>query len=473
MNRKKGTSQGYRHIPSVDSLLRRDDMAPLIEAHGRALVTEAVREAVAAQRDLLAGEAGGEGADGQLLDRVRARVSELVARRTTSTMRRVINATGVIVHTNLGRAVLSEEAGSRVARAASAYSTLEYDLEAGGRGSRSSHLRRGLSVLFPGHGSLAVNNNAAAVLLALNSMAEGREVVISRGELVEIGGSFRIPDIMAKSGARLREVGTTNRTRLSDYERAIGPGTGLLLKVHRSNFRVVGFTEEAGTAALAALARSRGIPLLVDQGSGAMLDLSPAGIRDEPTVMMVLEAGADVVTFSGDKILGGPQAGIAVGRRDLIDAMTDNPLYRALRLDKMTIAALEGTLDAYARGTHVREIPVLRMIFAGPAEIEARSRRLAGALEPRLPEGHVVTLTPGVSRVGGGAAPAEELPTTLITIRPGPAGRQPSAARWEEALRKAPHPVVARIHEDALVVDLRTVEAEREDELIETLSATA
>ncbi len=472
MNRKKETAREYREIPSIDSILRHEDVTPLIAAHGRALVTDAVREAVAWLRGRLAAQ-GAKAGDGDAAASVRERVAEQLARLTTSTMVPVINATGVIVHTNLGRAVLSPEARMSVARVASGYTTLEYDLEAGHRGSRSSHLRRSLSQLFPGLGSLAVNNNAAAVLLALNALAEGREVVISRGELVEIGGSFRIPDVMTKSGGRLREVGTTNRTRLSDYEEAVGPGTGLLLKVHRSNFRVVGFTEEVEVVALSDLARRRGIPLMVDQGSGTLIDLAPAGIRDEPTVASVLEAGADIVTFSGDKILGGPQAGIAVGRQNLIDAMVANPLYRALRLDKMTIAALEATLDVYVRGTQTQAIPVLRMIFADAASIGSRARAFADRLAPRLPEGHAVTLVEGVSRVGGGAAPAEDLPTTLVRIRPGRAGRLPTAARWEEALRKAPHPVVARIQEDALVIDLRTVEPEREDDLVEMLSSTA
>jgi len=472
MNRKKATAREYREIPSIDAVLRHEDMAPLIAAHGRALVTDAVREAVAWLRDLVSETGTGEG-NGDPAARVRDRAAAQLARATTSTMVPVINATGVIVHTNLGRAVLSPDARASVARVTAGYATLEYDREQGRRGSRSDHLRRSLSLIFPGFASLAVNNNAAAVLLALNTLADGREVVISRGELVEIGGSFRIPDVMAKSGGRLREVGTTNRTRLSDYEEAIGPDTGLLLKVHRSNFRVVGFTEEVEVDALAGLARRHGIPLMVDQGSGTLIDLAPAGIRDEPTVGAVLEAGADVVTFSGDKILGGPQAGLAVGRREPIDRMAANPLYRALRLDKMTIAALEATLDAYARGTHSQDVPVLRMILAEPGAIAARARDLAGRLASRLPEGHAVTLVDGVSRVGGGAAPAEDLPTTLVRIRPGTAGRQTTAARWEEALRRAPRPVVARIQEDALVIDLRTVEPEREDDLIETLIGTA
>ena len=399
-------------------------------------------------------------------------IGEAVRRRTTSSIRRVINATGVVIHTNLGRAVLSEEARQRVGRVASGYSTLEYGLEEGRRGSRSAHLERALTALFPDHGALAVNNNAAAVLLALNTLAEGREVVISRGELVEIGGSFRIPDVMAKSGAKLREVGTTNRTRLDDYERAIGLGTGLILKVHPSNYRIVGFTQEVEPAALADLAGRRGLPLMVDQGSGCLVDMTGAGIAGEPTVRWVLQQGADLVTFSGDKVLGGPQAGISIGRRDLIDRMKVNPLHRALRLDKMSIAALEATLDTYARGAERSEIPALRMIFATPDEIGERARRHAESLAPRLPAGWVVDIHSGTSRVGGGAAPMEELPTWLVRLRPGP-GSGCSVTALESALRSGETPVIARVHEDALILDLRTVDPSEEDGLLRSVAAAA
>jgi L-seryl-tRNA(Ser) seleniumtransferase len=461
-----------RKIPSVDAVLRRDDVQALMAEHGRAVVTEAVRETIARLRGRMIQAGADEDEAPGFIDQLRALLGEEVRLRTESSLRRVINATGIVVHTNLGRAILSEEARSRVASVASSCCTLEYDLEEGRRGSRSSHIERRLSHLFPGQAALAVNNNAAAVFLGLNTLAEGREVVISRGELVEIGGSFRIPDVMAKSGARLREVGTTNRTRLSDYEQAIGPQTGLVLKVHPSNYRIVGFTQEVGIAALAEMAHRHDLPLLVDQGSGCLLDMTQAGIKDEPTVAAILDQGADVVTFSGDKILGGPQAGLLLGRQDLIDRMRRSPLYRVLRLDKMTIAALEATLDAHVKGTAATELPVLRMIFASKEEIAARAGRVAAALLDRLADRCEVATVDGVSRAGGGSAPTEDLPTVLIRIRTA-SGAKRSVTEWEQALRAGRPPVVARIHEESLVLDLRTVDPSEEGDLIAALAASA
>ncbi|HEY3174769.1 MAG TPA: L-seryl-tRNA(Sec) selenium transferase [Candidatus Polarisedimenticolia bacterium] len=466
----KERANAYRGIPAVDAVLRRDDVRALLEVHGRSVVTEAVRETIERIRAGRA-RAGGAGAP-DFMDELRAMLDEPIRLRTESSLRRVINATGIVVHTNLGRAILSKEACERVARVASSYSTLEYDLTEGRRGSRSSHIERRLSYLFPDQAALAVNNNAAAVFLALNTLAERREVVISRGELVEIGGSFRIPDVMAKSGARLKEVGTTNRTRLSDYEEAIGPETGLILKVHPSNYRIVGFTQDVGIAELADLAHRHGLPLLVDQGSGCLLDLAGAGVKDEPTVRSILDQGADVVTFSGDKILGGPQAGLLLGKVDLIERMKKSPLHRVLRLDKMTIAALEATLDAYVKGTERVEVPVIRMTLATKAEIAERARGVAVALRGRLGGACEVSVTDGVSRVGGGAAPTEDLPTALIRISPA-AGAKGSVTQWEERLRAGKPPVVARIHEDALILDLRTVEPADEEDLIAAVAGSA
>jgi len=463
---KKPEESRLRSIPSVDSLLRLPGIQPLVARHGHGLVAEAVREVVEGMRD--AARSGGEGpAQAQ----VEAEVEAALRRRTASSLRRVVNATGVVVHTNLGRARLSDAALARVALAAGSAATLEYDLATGERGSRRAHLARPLELLFPGSGALAVNNNAAAVLLALNTLAEGREVILSRGELVEIGGSFRIPDIMAKSGAQLREVGTTNRTRLSDYAAAIGPRTALVLKVHTSNYRIVGFTQEAGVAELAGLARERKIPLMVDQGSGCLRDLSSAGVRDEPAVSKILEEGADLVTFSGDKILGGPQAGIAVGRRDLIETMARNPLHRALRLDKMTIAALEATLDAWARGAEAEEIPGMRMILASRGTLRARAEGLRGALDAALRAAAVVDVVDGESRVGGGAAPMESLPTALVRIRPSAETGDPS--QWAARLRGGAIPVIAMVREDALLLDPRTIEPHEESIVIEALRDVA
>ncbi len=456
--------RNYRQIPSVDALLRRDDVAPLVAAHGRTVVTEAIREVVEAMRRDRPGDGPGPD-DGPGPADVARRVREAVSRRTQATLRVVINATGVVVHTNLGRAPLSRAARVAMDRAAARYSTLEYDLAEGERGSRSARLERQLSALFPGHASLAVNNNASAVYLALRALAAGREVILSRGEMVEIGGSFRVPDMMAESGARLREVGTTNRTRLSDYEKALGPDTALLLKVHPSNYRIVGFTMEATTGDLAGLARSRGIPLIVDQGSGYLKPIAGARLGDEPTVEQFLSQGADLVTFSGDKLLGGPQAGIAVGRPDLIERMRRSPLYRVLRLDKTTLAALESTLQAYLMGVERDDVPVLRMILASREDLTRRAEAIAARLAELLDPQGLADVVEGASRTGGGSAPELDLPTSLVRLRPGAAG--PAVAAWEAWLRHAPVPVVARVREDALWLDPRTVDPSEEDDLVQ------
>ncbi len=338
-----------RALPQVNQVMEREDVRQSTARHGRALVAALVRERL----DVLRRETRAGRLDGAALEAgvaaLPAWVGSEARARTASTMRPVINATGVVLHTNLGRAILPESAVRRMAEVARAYTTLEYDLARGGRGSRSAHLDRVVALLFPGRAFHVVNNNAAAVLLALNTFAEGKEVVVSRGELVEIGGSFRIPDVLRKSGAILREIGTTNKTRLADYERAIGPRTGLILKVHPSNYRIVGFTAQAGLKEVAALGRRRRIPVVMDQGSGNLLDLARHGIRNEPSVHDALEDGADLVCFSGDKMLGGPQAGLIVGRPGLVKALKENSLSRALRVDKLTYAALEAILIEYVR----------------------------------------------------------------------------------------------------------------------------
>ncbi len=456
-----------RRIPSVDSLLRREEIAALAAAHGHGLVTAAVRAIVDQARARLDSDSKASG----ILDDLPGMIVREVAARMRSTLRRVLNATGVVVHTNLGRAPLSAAARERVAAAASSWCALEYDLVEGKRGSRSSHLERCLRLMFPDHAALAVNNNAAAVFLALHTLSAGRETIISRGELVEIGGSFRIPDVMAASGALLREVGTTNRTRLDDYGAAIGPRTGLILKVHTSNYRIVGFTQQAGVRELAELAALRGLPLMVDQGSGCLRDLSAAGIRHEPTVDRLLADGATVVTFSGDKLLGGPQAGVLVGAPDVIARMKASPLYRVLRLDKMAIAALEATLDSWLRGAEKSELPVQKMIAATAGELAQRARAFSEKLGRRLRGRAVVELVEGASRVGGGAAPEEDLPTTLVSLRPAAGARGDGVEGWEEALRGAPVPVIVRIADGTLLLDLRTVEPEEEQELEEALAA--
>ncbi|HKB08627.1 MAG TPA: L-seryl-tRNA(Sec) selenium transferase, partial [Candidatus Polarisedimenticolia bacterium] len=348
---RSATREALRALPQVNAVMEREEARQEAARHGRRIVTALVRERLDALRTRIRSGSLDASAVRSEAEGLLAWVASEVRARTASTIRPVINATGVVLHTNLGRAVLPDAATRRMTEVSRAYTTLEYDLAQGARGSRSSHLDRVLGLLFPGKAFHVVNNNAAAVLLALNTLAEGKEVIVSRGELVEIGGSFRIPDVMRKSGAILREVGTTNKTRLQDYERAIGPKTGLILKVHPSNYRIVGFTAHAGLEDVAALGRKKKVPVLMDQGSGNLIDLAAHGIHNEPSVHDALADGADVVCFSGDKLLGGPQAGLIIGRPDLVKPMKENSLTRALRVDKMTYAALEAVLLEYGRGT--------------------------------------------------------------------------------------------------------------------------
>src|ERR671936_373735 len=382
-----------RDLPSVDELARGTDDP---------LAVDAARTVLARARETIA--AGGS--VGDLAALLRAEVHALRAPR----LRRVLNATGVLVHTNLGRAPLAEHALERVVEAARGYSNLEYDLADGRRGSRQEHVAATLRRLTGAEAALVVNNNAAAVLLALAALAEGREVVVSRGELIEIGDGFRIPDVLARSGAGLREVGTTNRTRAADYERAIGPETGALLRVHQSNFRVVGFTEQPTVAELAAVARRHDVPLVDDLGSGVLVDL-----EGEPSARASTAAGADLVCFSGDKLLGGPQAGVVVGRAQLVERLRRHPLQRALRADKLTLAALEGTLLLYLDPERaLAEIPVLRMLNESAAVVRARAARLAEAVGGEVEE--------TVARVGGGALPLTEIPSFACALEEGLAG---------------------------------------------------
>ena len=394
----------------------------------------------------------------------------------TYSLRPVINATGVILHTNLGRAPLAASALEHVQDAASGYSNLEFDVETGERGKRDVHVdrlfRKLLNEGFAGEGARAtasdistivVNNNAAAVLLALNTLAEGGEVIVSRGELVEIGGSFRIPDVMSKSNATLREVGTTNRTRVADYERAINEKTRLLLRVHRSNFEITGFTEQPAIEELAALARKRNIPLMEDLGSGALFDLRSIGISGEPSVLDSLRAGVDVVSYSGDKLLGGPQAGILSGRADLISRMRANSLFRALRVDKLTYAALEATLLAYVKHDH-DAIPALRMMHLSKEEINQRAEAVAGNVRSSVLK---VEIIDGESVIGGGAAPSAVLPTRLLAVsREGLSADEISAR-----LRASEPPVIARVEEGRVLLDLRTVFPEQDEKVMAALRA--
>jgi L-seryl-tRNA(Ser) seleniumtransferase len=416
-----------RQLPSVDALLGRADAA--VERHGRTAAVDAIRAALAEAR------AAGEARSPEAL---LARVNELLDRPPS--LRPVLNATGVIVHTNLGRAPLAPSALERIAAVAGGYSNLEYDLQAGRRGSRHTHLGGTLAELTGAEDGLAVNNNAAAVLLCLAALAADREVVISRGELIEIGDGFRIPDILAQSGARLVEVGTTNRTTLADYEAAIGPDTGAIVRVHQSNFRMVGFTAAPPLSDLAGLAAARRLPLVDDLGSGQLLDLPD--LADEPTARSAIEAGATVVCFSGDKLLGGPQAGVMVGRRDAVDRIRRHPLARAMRIDKLSLAALEATLELSRDPQRaLRELPVLRAAAESGEAVRARAQRLADRLG-----GTVVSST---ARIGGGAVPLLELESYACALDGGDA--------LAAALRASDPPVVAVVREGRVLLDCRTL----------------
>ncbi|HDQ41022.1 MAG TPA: L-seryl-tRNA(Sec) selenium transferase [Desulfonatronum sp.] len=371
--------------------------------------------------------------------------------------RRVLNATGVVVHTNLGRSLLARQAVEAVKDACAHYSNLEFSLATGLRGTRYSHVEELLCRLTGAEASLVVNNNAAAVLLMLDTLAKGREVVVSRGQLVEIGGSFRIPEVMAKSGAVLREVGATNRVHIHDYERAIGPDTAGLLKVHTSNFRIIGFHKEVSLPEMVAIAEKHRLPVLEDLGSGNLFDFTPYGLEHEPTVQEAIAAGAAVVTFSGDKVLGGPQAGIIVGRKSFIDPIKQNPMNRALRIDKMTLAALEATLRLYLDPELARrEIPTLRMITASSEELRRKAGRLARLLRRKLGSGIDVAQFPGASRVGGGAYPERDLPTTLVGVRP----RRDDLTVDELKVRllQIDPPLIGRIEQDYFCLDPRTLD---------------
>lgn len=444
-----------RRIPAVEALLNRGPLQELAKRLGRQQVVNATRAVLENLREKVKEDSRAA----ITLESIEKKILAAAEAAAEPSLRPVINATGVILHTNLGRAPLPRAALAHLAKVATEYSNLEYELDLGERGKRDAHTARLFSQLLGAETALVVNNNAAAVFLALNTLAEGAEVIVSRGELVEIGGSFRIPDICAKSGAALREVGTTNRTRVSDYASAITERTRLLLRVHPSNFRITGFTERPALRELVDLARKHNLPLMEDLGSGCLVDLAPFGLREESVVSESLKAGVNVVTFSGDKLLGGPQAGILLGQRDLLSRIRKNPLFRALRVDKLTIAALEATISLYLREDYTA-IPTQRMIRAPVEEIAERARQLGERL--RALEGFSISVQDGESAAGGGSTPGQSLPTRLIAVT----HRTRTAQELANALRKNRPPIIARIEEDQLVLDLRTVlDPEQEEEI--------
>jgi L-seryl-tRNA(Ser) seleniumtransferase len=456
-----------REIPSVDELLGHPRLLALAEKSGRALVTQSARTVLANVRARMKADASSATPLATDAENLETQIISNVEALLAPSLRRVINATGVILHTNLGRAPISAQAAARISQVATSYSNLEYDLETGERGQRDVHTSRMLANLVDAESAIVVNNNAAAVFLVLNTLSKGAETIVSRGELIEIGDGFRIPDIMSESGAILREVGTTNRTCTRDYERAINERTRLLLRVHPSNFRISGFTERPSLEDLVALGQRSQLPVFEDLGSGCLADLAANGIS-EPVVAVSCAAGASVVSFSGDKLLGGPQAGIIAGKKEIVERIRRNPLFRALRVDKLTTGALEITLQTYLRGA-LDEIPALRMIRLDRNIIAERSKKLIAQLKSAVSNDVTCRITPGFSLIGGGSTPDQQLPTNLITISS--AGH--SAAELEQCLRKPfkAMPVIARIEDDQLILDLRTVSPDEESELVAALAA--
>jgi len=448
--------QVLRKIPKVDEILSRPEITDLLKIHPRPVVLEAIRKALNLFREDLLRREDPSSVQEFLFsfEHLYPLFQREIDLQVQPRLRRIINATGVVIHTNLGRAPLHSSALEHMVDVARRYSNLEYDLHAGERGTRYSHVEEILCRLSGAESALVVNNNAAAVLLCLNTFAEGKEAIVSRGELVEIGGAFRIPDVMKRSGALLREVGTTNRTHLRDYQKAMGPETALLLKVHTSNFRVMGFTSEVSLEEMVELGRGKNVPVMNDLGSGCLVDLSRYGLEKEPTVQEAVRTGVDVVTFSGDKLLGGPQAGIIVGKKRFLDLLKANPLTRALRIDKLTLAALESTLVLYLdENRAIEEIPTLRMLTLDQGRLKRRGRRLLKRLAGGVDKEASLNLREDISHVGGGALPLQEIPTMVLAIKP----LHLSVNDLEKKLRSGAPPVISRISRDELILDMRTI----------------
>ena len=450
-------SSRLRDLPGVDEVLRHPAGGALAERFGRLAAAEAIRAVIAGAREALR-----SGIEADIGLSATAAAAELrLGARDGANLRPVFNLTGTVLHTNLGRALLAEAAIEAATAAMRSAVTLEYDLATGRRGERDDHLRGLLREITGAEDATIVNNNAAAVLLVINTFAAGREAVVSRGELVEIGGAFRMPDIMAQAGAKLREVGTTNRTHPEDYRGAFGPDTGLVMKVHMSNYRIEGYTKEVAASELSALARDAGVPFCNDLGSGTLVDLSRWGLKKEPTVRDAVAEGADIVTFSGDKLLGGPQAGFVVGRRAFIARLNRNPMKRALRVDKLRLAALEATLKLYRDPDRLAgTLPTLRLLARPRAEIEALAERLRDALGAAVPQDYRVTVTACASQIGSGALPIDTIPSAGLSVVPVVRSGDDALGRLAAAFRALPRPVIGRITDGALVLDLRCLEDE-------------
>ncbi len=451
------------NLPSVDEMLKGPQGTEWLDRHPRRYVLSAIRGAIDFRRkEILEGTTKEVSLESLIPDTVLR-----IERLSSLSLRPVINASGIVIHTNLGRSILSERVMENVSMVATGYSNLEYDLESGRRGKRYTHIKRLLREITGAEDGFAVNNNAAAVLLCLSTLAKEKEVIVSRAELVEIGGSFRIPDVMSHSGALMREVGTTNKTHLYDYENAANDATALILKVHQSNYRIIGFTEDVPLERLAAFGHSRGIPVMYDWGSGCFVDLKHYGIHSEPTIQEIVKSGVDIVTFSGDKLLGGPQAGLIVGKGELIELIQKHPLTRAVRIGKLTLAALEATLMDYVDEERVKEnIPTVRMLLADPEKLKARAKKIAVLLRRDVKDAEI-NVVDDSSQAGGGSLPEVNFPTSVVSIRP----EKISVNQLEERLRAGKPAVVARIKGDSLIIDPRTVSDRETPLLIKGLKA--
>lgn len=456
-------------IPSVNELLKYKEIEELQIICPRTVLVQVIRDSLNDYRNtILSSEAGSLGGSESDIEEILQSIKYLVHKKLSYSMKRVINATGVVIHTNLGRSPLSEELRSHLHTATFGYSNLEMDIEKGIRGSRYVHVEGILKELTKAESAMVVNNNAAAVMLVLSTLAKDREVVVSRGQLIEIGGSFRIPDVMRESGAKLIEVGTTNKTHLRDYKNAIGEKTGALMKVHTSNYKILGFTKEVSSEELVSLARNKNIPVIEDIGSGTLIDLSKYGMPYEPTVQSAIASGMDVVTFSGDKMLGGPQAGIIVGKRELIDRMKENPLTRAFRIDKLSLAALEGTLKLYLdENKAIKSIPILNMLTMDISKLEEKAEELYRKVVSTDNPLCRIKIENEYSETGGGAMPLCKLPTKVLTI----SCNEISANELDKRLRNYKIPIITRTLKDKILLDLRTIMEDDYDIIVNAINA--
>jgi len=437
------------HLPSVDEILKSGQGMAWLDTYPRRYVIQGIREGIDRKRkDIFEGLSADLSAEVMMAD-----IENIIARLSSFSLIPLINATGVVIHTNLGRSTLSEQVLENIIRVSGSYSNLKYDSDKGKRGKRYAHIKRILREVTGAEDALIVNNNAAAVLLCLNTLSKGKEVIVSRGELVEIGGSFRMPDVMSASGAVLHEVGTTNKTHLFDYEKAINENTSLILKIHKSNYRIKGFTDEVSIDDLVRLGRKHYIPVMFDLGSGCLIDLKPFGVHDEPSVKEIVKTGVDLTSFSGDKLLGGPQGGVIIGNREYIEKLKKNPMTRALRIDKLTLAGFEATLMEYIdEEKAIENIPTLRMLLQRPEVIKKRANKIANKLRREIKDANIKVMTDS-SRAGGGSLPEEDLPTYVVSIK----AAEPSVNELEERLRMGKPPIITRIKEDSLIIDARTI----------------